>query len=258
LAAKYIPKFNELKGGTYYASYKHIIDEMIKTRDSARNEDEREGALVQTPHLDKRWHTILPFVTEDMQKFVDEHFCKTLWLALAYGHIKLDGKRYQIRRPLYGSSKDDYESVPLKLNGEYVSANDVSGLIKALKLDEMFMVYNAEKVVAEYKNELKDMVNYEGTEIYQYLKKKGDVNPVDMVVRYAKGRGTDKTVTSDLIASLETITADLVDSYNIVRDEAQTEKAKAERYKTFLAAGSLEGKKDVFERWVNKTKSLKD
>ena len=258
LSAKYIPKFNEMKGGAYYTSYKFIIDDMITKRDSARNEDEREGALVQTPHLDKRWHTILPFVTEDMQDAENARFCKTLWLALAYGHIKLDGKRYQIRRPLYSSVKDAYETVPLKLNGEYVSANDVSGLIKALKLDEMFMVYNAEKLAAEYGAELKDMVTYEGTSIYQYMKKKGEINPVDMVVRYAKTRGTDKNVTSELIAALEKITADLVENYNMIRDEEQTEKAKNERYKAFLAAGSLEGKKEVFESWVTKTKSLKD
>ena len=58
-----VDKLNELKeeeSGSYYASYKRIVDKMTKAVDEGDEE-----ALVRTPHIDKTWHKILPYISQE-------------------------------------------------------------------------------------------------------------------------------------------------------------------------------------------------
>ena len=64
MEAVYIPKFNELKGGNYYTCYNSVVSSMVADADSRQG----ERALVRTPHLDKNWHRLLPYITPEKQE----------------------------------------------------------------------------------------------------------------------------------------------------------------------------------------------
>ena len=60
---KAVMMFSEDDGESYYQSYKSVVDKMVKAVDKGDND-----ALIQTPHLDKTWHKILPFISPKMNK----------------------------------------------------------------------------------------------------------------------------------------------------------------------------------------------
>ncbi len=67
VAARNIDKFNEMNTyNSYYASYEKIVNMMVEGVASGNDE-----ILVQTPHLDKTWHKILPYITPEMQERTD-------------------------------------------------------------------------------------------------------------------------------------------------------------------------------------------
>lgn len=162
IEARYIPKFNEMNGGIYYTSYRDTVA-YIEREVSSGN----EGAYVQTPHLDKTWHAILPYITKEKQAEEERRFFRLLWLALAYGEIYLDPhEKFCIKRrkkDAYGEYDDDEL---LRYEGRTIGKVDIDLLISALQTDGVFKQCS-ERLEAKFKEECDFLETYEGTEFFK-------------------------------------------------------------------------------------------
>ncbi len=256
MEAKYIPKFNELSGGMYYTCYKHIVDEMVKEADGRKG----ERALVSTPHLDKTWHTILPFVTEDMQRKVDLDFFHDFWLALAYGMVTAEDKKIVIERETdggYGSTVK--ETVPVMMKKKHLTTTDVGKILEVLREDKVFAASELARAEELFAAELEDLDTYVGTKLMKGLTKKShDMHPIDLILRYAESAGNDKEITGALIGALHLIAEEMVKAYGVKRSEESTEKAVYEILrKIYDSANRTKGKDGVFKTWNEKFTELK-
>jgi len=54
----------------------------------------KEYVLTETPHIDKTWHYVLPYVTPEKQKEAEMDFYKSFWMALAYSYVSLNSDGY--------------------------------------------------------------------------------------------------------------------------------------------------------------------
>ncbi len=257
MAAKYVPKFNELNGGMYYTSYKAIVDTMAKDADGRRG----ERAFVITPHLDKKWHRILPYITDDMQKRDRLLFFRGLWLAIAYGNIKTDKDgNIVVKRSIdggFGEYTDSYELVTYK--NKKLTKTDVAKLIDALKADKVFNAFDIPALEKRFLEELDDMDTYVGTNVLKGLTtKKDDLNPINIVVRYNETPKHDRAISSALIGALESIAEDLAKNYGVERSEDQLKVAKFSICKRIYDSGSRsKGKSEIFSRWEDIFKDCK-
>ena len=249
VAAEYIPKFNELKGGEYYTCYRAVVDSMVKDADGKAG----AKALVRTPHLDLNWHRILPYITEAKQRQDEMDFFHGFWLAVAYGVLKTDKEgNVCIGRKIDGGfgnfSNDD---VPVIYNGKPVPKTDVVKLITALREDRVFNAFDIPKVEQRFANELEEIVTYVGTEVLQGLTgKKEDLNPVNVIARYNESPRHKKAVTAFLVGALEAIMGELVEKYNIERSEKKLEEAKYRLCrKIYDSSTRIKGKTDIFGSW---------
>ncbi|MBQ3055405.1 MAG: hypothetical protein IJC88_04800 [Oscillospiraceae bacterium] len=257
MEAKYIPKFNETTGGMYYKCYKHVIDEMVTA--AAGNKGDR--ALVSTPHLDKSWHTMLPFVTEEMQEKTDLEFYHDFWLALAYGMVDSDkDKNLFIERTVesgYGSYTK--KQVPIVMGRRHLTTTDAAKVIELLREDKVFASNELPAAKKLFAEEIEDLDNYVGTKVIKGLVKKShDMNPVDFILRYAESVGNDERVTGRLIGALELIAREMVDAYGVNRSEESAEKAVFEICrKIYDSSSRTKGKEGVFKSWNDKFTELK-
>ena len=250
LEAKYIPKFNETTGGIYYTSYRAIVDEMVK--EAAGRKGER--AYVVSPHLDKRWHALLPYTTTDMHEKDTAAFFHGFWLAIAYGAVKLnkDGHYCAVRKidGGFGTMLDDEVEVLYK--GRTVGKADIFKLVSALRADVLFKNVTIPELEKRFLAEIENMDTYVGTSVLKGLTvKNSDLNPVDIVSRYYSGLGKDKHVMALLIGSLESIAGELASKYDLDRSERRIEEAKFRICKRIYDSSSrVKGKAEVFGRWV--------
>lgn len=257
LEARYIPKFNEMNNGDYYTNYKRIIDSM----ESAEFRKKDGTALVRTLHLDKSWHRILPFVSEEKQTEAAQSFFRGLWLGIAYGYIGLDKDgNFCIKRQVdsgYGSMME--ETVQILYHGDPVGKTDVAKLIDALRVDVIFANVDIPAYEALFAQELKDLATYVGTRAMKGLTKKNEfLQPVDMIARYCSGAMHRKGIAAAMLNGLERIAESLVGNYNLSRSDESKEKAKFERCREFYAAASRKNlKDDVFKRWIAKFDDMK-
>lgn len=249
IEARYIPKFNELKGGDYYTCYSAVVGDMV--RDAEGKQGAR--ALVRTPHLDMNWHKILPYVTEEKQRQDELEFFHGFWLAIAYGTIKTDkdGKLF-IRRSIdggYGNFIDD--DIAITYKDKHVTKTEVAKLIEALRSDKVFVGSDIPELEARFNEEIDEMVTYVGTDVLKGLTtKKEDLNPVNVVARYNEGLRHNLFISAALIGALEKIASELAARYNVDRSEKQLEEAKYRICrKIYDSSTRTKGKAEIFGRW---------
>ncbi len=249
IAAKYIPKFNELENGAYYSSYDMTIREMVANYEGRQG----ERALVVTPHLDKNWHRILPAITLEKQKQAELQFYRGLWLAIAYGMLKTNKEgNIVIERPVDTGYGDSVKTeIPLTYKGKSLTKTDVVKIIEILKADKMFRDTNIPAREQEFKAELESMDNYVDTTVMKGLTTgKDDLNPIDFVSRYNGSLKHNRVVSKRLIEALESITYDLAAAFNTDRSEKKLEEAKYRLCKMIYdSSARSKGKSDVFEDW---------
>lgn len=251
MAATYVPKFNELKGGAYYTSYRAIIDEMVRAAEGR----EGERAYVRTPHLDMNWHRILPYITEEKQRQDELEFFHGFWLAMAYGKIRLDQEEhFYIRRPVdggYGTFID--EDIPIRYKGKPVGKTEIAKLIEALKTDKVFTSADIPNLEHRLSEELEEMTTYVGTDVFKGLTTaREELNPISVIARYNGGRKRDKFISAALIGALEKIAQELAEHYDMERTEKSREKAKYTICKRIYDSSKrVKGKTEIFARWLD-------
>lgn len=266
IQAGYVEKFNELKNGDYYKSYRQVVREMISGVGDGHPE-----ALVHTPHLDKTWHLFLPYITPEKQTIEDSKFYRLFWLSLAYGKIALgsDGK-YQIAR-VKKTATGKYEKFePIMYNGEPVGKVNVLGLLAALKIDGSFMI-DAAHLEKKFAEECEKLDNYEGTEFLRGraikevndmadsetikttvggLASKQDINAVTIIVRYHNLPRHDDDVTAMLIQSLEKLCCDLVANKYEQSERAKIQYKGYELCKRIYSASAMKDKDiELINHW---------
>ena len=266
IQAGYIGKFNELKNGEYYKSYRQVVREMIAGVDAGHPEE-----LIQTPHLDKTWHLFLPYVTPEKQVLEDERFYRLFWLALAYGKISLDNNgKYQIMRTKKIATGQYEKGEPVKYNGDTVGKVNVLDLLAALKIDGSFMI-DAAHLEKNFKEECENLDNYEGTEFLRGkvvketksktggettkttvggLASKEDNNAVTVIVRYHNSPRHDDDVTAMLIQSLEKLCCELVANKYDSSEQAKIQYKGYELCKRIYTASAMKDKDiELINHW---------
>lgn len=249
LSLTYIPKFNEYSPVSYYKSYKEIVDAMIRDAAGPRG----EKALEITPHLDKRWHRILPFVTPQKQRESEMQFFHAFWLALAYETVQLDTEgNFAIKRTVsggYGNSIEELET--LKYNGKPLAKTDISKLVKILREDMVFVGKDMPALEKKYEEEIDNLTSYVGTAVLKGLMtKKDELNAVNVVLRYSEGRDRTVQTLAALVDALSKIAEEIASKYNADRSAEKLEKAKYEICKKLYdSTARTKGKAEVFSSW---------
>ena len=259
MEARYIPKFNEMNNGDYYRNYKLIVDDMV-----ARAHGEAEHpAYVSTLHLDKSWHRILPFVTEEMQNVEAQRFFRGLWLGIAYGKVIVgkDDNMY-VRRTVdagYGNLMD--KDVSVMYRGKPVGKTEVAKLVSALRMDIMFTSVDIPGYEADFQEELDSMDTYIGTKVMQGLVKKNEfLQPVDVIGRYCSATGQATAAVGAMIGGLEEIAFALASHYYMERSEDSVNRTKFDLCRQFYVAATrkkLGTKIDPFRKWRETFTDLK-
>lgn len=246
--ACYIPKFNEMKGGVYYSSYRTVVDEMIRAAGTGDT-----TALVNTPHMDKTWHEVLPYITPEKQEIETRGFLRSFWLAVAYGMVYIDDDVYQIKRTKQTVMGSYTVAEPVRHDGDPIGKTDVPKLIEALRQDPIFM-QDAAALEEKFAAEREQVASYEGTEFFRGrvgavtrsaaddgsaetaeeggttykggIATTKDTNGVTLIVRHHNSPRHDPEETILLVQSLEALLGDLVSS-KYPHDEEGKVKAKA-------------------------------
>ncbi len=270
IMAKYIPKFNEMKDGAYFRSYRQVVSMMNQ---GAADED--QTVLINTPHLDKRWHMFIPYITEEKRLEEDSKFFKLFWLAVGYGMIRLDGgDKYQVRRfkkTVTGAVYTNFESVIFK--GKQISKPEVLELISALRLDAVFR-QQAQRLEKKYEAECGlptyDTVFFRG-EVHVMkddsidaaegstrrlavggLSAANELNAVTLIVRYKNNTRSDIGMTATLKQSLEDVIRGMVVGKY---EENETEKVRLRTWKLcreIYDASAMQNKNlDLFDNWIS-------
>lgn len=257
LEAKFIPKLNECEDGIYYTCYSSVVNNMVEDFDGRYG----ERALVRTPHLDKTWHKILPYVTEEKQEKDKLGFFRGLWLAIAYGIVKTDkdGYLYLERTIDSGFGTSIKENVAIKYRGNNIGKTEVNKLIEALKQDKRFTGFEIPALEKRFKNELDDIVNYVSTDVIKGLTtKKDDLNPINLVCRYMETARCDVEIKGALMGALYIIADELVFAYSSERSkEARKVAAYKILRKIYDSSTRSKGKSEVFCDWEEKFKEYK-
>lgn len=254
MEAVYIPKFNELKGGNYYTCYDKVVSSMIEDADGRQG----ERALVRTPHLDKNWHRLLPYITAAKQKQDNLEFFKGFWLAIAYGILKTNKDGNVVISRCVGSSRMP-EEVPVMFREKPVSRVDVVKLITALRADKVFTGSDLVRANQRFNEELEELTTYVGTDAIRGLTSRNeDLNPINVVARYHGAPRHDKFVTAALIEALEMIAGQLATSYNEERSEKELELAKFKICRRIYDSSTrTQGRTEVFGYWEEMFRKLK-
>ena len=254
IEAKYIPNFNELNNGMYYKCYKTIVDDMVKDDAAARKEN-KGRALVSTPHLDKRWHEILPYVSAEKQEADTLGFYHTFWLAVAYGFISTDKDGFVHFKKFidggYGSKVEKNEV--LVYEGKKLTKTDVGKILTALRNNQMFMTEDTETLNKKFEKELSGMSTYIGTEVLRGLMTNNeDLNPVNVICRNNEALDQDIQVSSYLVGALEKIAGELAEKYNADRSEESVEVSKFRICKRIYDSSTRKkGKTEIFKSWTD-------
>lgn len=252
ISATNIPKFVENEGGGYFPHYQNIVRRMVEM---ARG-DEGDAAYIYTPHLDKRWHSILPYISSDKIREGDKDFYHGFWLAVAYGTIVLDkDKRFNRVEKIYNSggkySGDNKRLVLSVGQKQPVTFTNVAALLEALKNDQDFL-FSLPDLEKDYREELDGMGRqYVSTKVYKGLMQDGELNAVTMILRCYRTGGNKLYV--ELIGALETIAEELVAAYREERDERAREEAKYRRcQEMYNSCKASKDRQEVFAVWLKR------
>lgn len=217
IKAEAIPKFNEENDGDYFLNYSAVINTMIANKSE-----------VDTPHLDKTWHEILPYVSSTMETSSAQTFATTFWKAIAYGYICLDRtNHYMISLP----NKDSFGQITsrseyLMVDGQKITATDAGRLLEALKAIPSFELNIADKLETEYQNDVKNLTTYKDTRIISGLMTSGDLNPATILTRYSTCKAVDFELRDNLASALRVILKDVASRYDKNRDDFHIDAAK--------------------------------
>lgn len=205
-----IDKFNEFDKDchNYYVSYERIVNKMID--DVAKGDDE---ALVQTPHLDKTWHEILPYINPLKKEEAEQEFYRSFWLAIAYGMITVNKEgHYRIERTMRTCMGTYISQKLVEYKNEPVSSLDIYKLLNFLRTDSAFLI-DIEKYKKMFKNECESKMDIDGMAflygkvandtVIGGIASEGDLNALALVVAYSNNLNSDKQTTQKLVRSLE-------------------------------------------------------
>ncbi len=249
LEAVYIPKFNESKDGDYYKYYNYTIEEILRKA----NDRHAEHALMNTPHLDKRWHNILPYVTKQKNSEENLKFYHGFWLAVAYGKLSINNEgNFCIARKVdagYGNSIETDEVIIYK--GDNIAKTNVKNLIAALKSDMVFTHFDIPELEKRFARETKGNTTYVGTDVLKGLTTKNDdFNPVVMISRYHESNKNSIETVAILIGSLEKIAEELAAGYSTNRSAQKANEAKYKICKKIYDSSErVKGKSAAFKSW---------
>ena len=275
IQAGYVEKFNELKEGDYYTSYRQIVREMISGVGAGRPEE-----LIHTPHLDKTWHLFLPYVTAEKQAMEDAKFYRMLWLAFAYGMISLSNNgKYQIERTKKTATGEYKKVEPILYKGEQIGKSDVVELLAALKFDGSFMI-DAAKLEKKFADECDRLDTYEKTEFLRGKKSKDtkskkdgeetkinvgglasklDNNAVTIIVRYYNSPRHDDDVVAMMIQSLEKLCCELVANNYERSEESKIMNKGYELCKRIYTASAMRDKDiELINHWKDAWAGIDD
>lgn len=211
---------NTNENNNYYVNYERLVNEMKKGVADGDNE-----VLVQTPHLDKTWHKILPFISVKKRIDAQVAFFRNFWLAVAYGMITVNKEgQYQIARTKRTAMGAYKVSETLKYRGRAIFKTEISKLIELLQLDDSF-----ERDVDEWDDKFKEEIsvpgNYVDTKFLNGLTvkeectdeesseivkntiggvaSKGELNALTLMTRYLNSTGYDETTLMSFRQALE-------------------------------------------------------
>ena len=259
IPASELENFSEEQNGLYYQCYCELIGEMV-----AGVADEHEDMLIVTPHLDKTWHRILPYISSDMQRKEDAKFYRHFWLAVAYGMIKLaDDNEYQVLRAKHGGTTDYETPEDVLYNGAPIGRIDIVKLLAALRQDSVFL-QQAAKLEEKFKAECEALVDYESTAFLRGtvtgagrrkdengeavklteggLATKQDTNALTMIVRYKNNPRHSEDVLISLIHGVEDLCAELVGNKYVSDATDKVENRKFALCKRIYDASALRDK----------------
>ena len=256
LEAKYIPKLNEINGGVYYESYKNIITKMVRRAAGG----EGENAYVSSPHLDKRWHRILPYVTPEKNAESKERFFRGVWLALAYGKIRVnaDGNFCLRQRVDNGRRMSIDEDVVIMHGGRGVDRKAIYGLIAALSADLYFKDIVVPELEVKYVADVNGKDSYEDTTVFKALINNDcGLNPVDAVLLYYNGLNRDFDIAAPMVGAIDRIAEETGSRFGLDTDAKRAEKTKYMICKAFYDVAAPDKEKDnLFREWKEKFAEL--
>ena len=219
----------EHQNDNYYKSYKEIIDEINKNV-SEGNEEE----LANTPHIDKTWHQILPYISKATQEKMDMEFYRAFWLALAYGKILIDKNgNYQIEVNHKNAMGTYLEIENLEYMGNPIAHHEVDKLLKELKLSYHFSCI-MEKCTQKFEEECKtksildqvELLNgradLKGEAVAGGIASNSDYNALTILVKYVNSSEYDVKEALMLVKSLEKICKEFIES--TFKDASPTDK----------------------------------
>lgn len=271
IMAKYIPKLKETPDSDYYKNYQNAVNQII-----ANVMDEKEESIIGTPHIDKTWHYVLPYVTQEKQKEIENEFYKSFWMALAYSYVTLnsDGQFQTSVRRKKSIGGDYMDTELLFFNGRTIDFRRIGNLIKALRLDPKF-VYDTRRTLADYlemdrrldRDQYDRLALIGGTERIWFnegqkkkyheggLASKGFSNAVTIITKYSQQPDSISAIVANLIDSLYDLIRD------VLRDDfADDEDEELDRECTRLCVKIYEnseepGKENIrgFQDWLTKT-----
>ena len=265
---QYIDKFNELKNGDYYRSYRQVVRDMIAGVGEGHTDE-----LIHTPHIDKTWHLFLPYVTGEMQLHEDSKFYRSFWLAVAYGMITVgkDGN-YRIARTKKTATGSYRKFESVMYEGKPVGKSAVTDLLAALKFDGSFLI-DVAACEKQFALECQNLDNYENTEFLRGrahvgkadeagmsvdedgnlsavtatatvggLASKEEHNAVTLIVRYHNYAKRDDNVTAMMIQSLEKLCRELVSNKYGYNEETKIANRGYELCRRIYIASSMKDK----------------
>ncbi len=257
IRAEDIPKFRELdEPGYYYQHYNYFIKLILRG-------DER--ILSVTPHLDKRWHNILPSISAEKRAESEDAFYHAFWLAIAYGRLYADNSGYlRIKRVVNRNGRELLDDRAFTENGSEdgrpLRATEVVLFIKMLRMDSAYMSVDIPALEKLYVKDIKNVDKYVNTDVMKGLRKPSELNPVKLMLRIKGKSESDEDVMYSLIAGLEKIAGELAENKDIRREGESLAKSKYSICR--MVYDSYNGDKEsekvkqdkerVFSSWVEK------
>ncbi len=176
ILAEYIPKFYEMsnngRGGAYYEAYSDTIESIIR--------DEREGrkdAFANTPHIDKNWYKMLPYISREKRD--SDKFVRYFLLALAYRMVYVDHNKYMCKKEerLGGVT-------PVMFRGRQINLAEMKDLLFVLSTNPSFAAQVAEEYETKFRDEVLNVpLAVENSELVNGLMNNPETNIVNVIGR---------------------------------------------------------------------------
>ncbi len=270
IMAKYIPKLVETPKSDFYINYLATIRRM--TIGVANG---KEGALTETPHIDKTWHYILPYVTPEKQMETEREFYRSFWMALAYGYITLNPEgNFQTNVRKKTATGGEYNDSELVIyNGRTVDLKRIGDLINALKLDPRFILDTQRTLNAYLEMDRRlDREQYDrlalisGTERIYFsdgkkirgneggLASKGFLNAVTIITKYIERSDRQMEVAAVLIDTLYSLIHEVLSDDFAENEEEELEKECIRLCVEIYNNSDEPGKETIhgFQDWLTK------